>query len=89
MPTDTIMSIYFISNILIFFCVLILICIFMQVERKLDEYKTETEYLKSVCEQAIKISEQTELKIVELEKKAKTDKTKTYFQGIMSERKKK
>ena len=89
MPTDTIMSIYFISNILIFFCVLILICIFMQVERKLDKYKTEAEYLKSVCEQAIKISEQTELKIVELEKKVKTDKTKTYFQGIMSERKKK
>ena len=49
--------------------------------RKVQEYRDEVEYLKSVCEQVVKVSEQTEKKLNEHIKKKNLYSTKSYFQG--------
>ena len=86
MPTDTILSISFIFDILILVSCLMLLGAIMFAEKKIREYITEVKYLRSVCEQAIKDFDRLEERVGELEKRSTLKTTKAYYQGIMSER---
>jgi len=89
MPTDTFVSISFIFDILMLVsCFLIAIAI-MFAEKKIQEYIDEVKYLRSCCKQAILVAKQAEEKANEVQQKLKSEKTKSFFQGKMIERKNK
>ena len=66
-----------------------LVIVIILLLNKVQKYRDEVEYLKSVCEQAVKVSEQTEKKLNDHIKKQKLYNTKSYFQGYTKGRKQK
>ena len=77
-PIDTI---EIIIEFLIYIPLFTLVILMYLLLNKVQKYRNEVEYLKSVCEQAVKINEQTEKKLNEHISKQKFYSTKSYFQG--------
>ena len=55
---------------------------------KVQEYRNEIEYLKSVCEQSVQISEQTEKKLDQYISKCKNSNKKSFMIGYEKGKKK-
>ena len=78
-----------IIDFLIYVPLFALVVLVLLLLHKVQEYRDEVEYLKSICKQAVKISEQTEKKLDEHISKQKLYGTKSYFQGYTKGRKQK
>ena len=78
-----------IIDLLIYIPMITLIIVVLLLLQKVQEYRDEVEYLKSVCEQAVQVSEQTEKKLNEHISKSKQNNKRSFMIGYEKGRKKK
>lgn len=70
-----------IIDLLIYIPLIALIIVVLLLLQKVQEYRDEVEYLKSVCEQAVQVSEQTEKKLDEHISKSKNSHKRAFIIG--------
>ena len=70
-----------IIQFMIYITLFALVVLVLLLLSKVQAYRDEVKYLKSVCEQAVKISEETEKKLYKHINEQKLYSTKSYFKG--------